>query len=206
MKLYKIYTFALLIIVLCAAFTFRVGNSRKVQVDPVESTVEWTGKKLTGEHYGNISIKNGSLELNGSKLSGGSFELDMGSITCKDIKDEKTNTRFINHLKSDDFFSVEEYPYSSFVITKAQHKGGDNYEITGNLTIKGTTLPLTFNANITNTNGKYIATANMKFDRSKYNVKFGSKSFFENIGDKIIYDDVEMKVRLVSATELAENN
>jgi polyisoprenoid-binding protein YceI len=193
-----------LLLALASFVTINKGLQNAV-IDTNASQVEWTGKKLTGEHYGFINISKGNLEFKGSKLSGGSFELDMNSITCTDIKDEKSNTRFVNHLKSDDFFSVDLFPVSKFEITKAVHKGSENYEITGNLTIKEITHPLTFSAVVSNKEGKVTATANLKFDRSKYNVKFGSKSFFENIGDKLVYDDVEMKVKLVSSLSLADS-
>lgn len=181
--------------------TVFAGNdkSSKSDVDLKASKVEWKGKKLTGEHYGNISLSNGQLLFKGSKLTGGSFTIDMNSITDLDLTDAEYNQKLVGHLKSDDFFSVEKFPTSKFDITKVKHKGGDKYEITGNLTIKGITHPLSFPATVTNKDGKVRATADLKFDRSKYNVKYGSKTFFENIGDKIIYDDVELKVDLVTS-------
>lgn len=169
-----------------------------VDINIEESTVEWTGKKLTGEHYGNISLSSGQLLFNGNKLSGGFFEIDMNSITCTDITDEKSNFRLVDHLKSDDFFSVSSYPTTRFEITAVEPKGEDLYQISGDLTIKGKTHPLSFPATVSHKEGAVTATADMKFDRSKYDVNYGSRSFFDNVGDKMIYDDVEMNVRLVA--------
>lgn len=199
---FKLFILSALFIFSEAVFAGKDKTS-KSDVDLKASKVEWKGKKLTGEHFGNISLSNGQLLFDGNKLTGGSFTIDMNSITCLDLTDEEYNKKLIGHLKSDDFFSVSSFPTSKFEITKVTHKGGDKYEITGNLTIKGITHPLTFPAVVTNKDGKVTATAEMKFDRSKYNVKYGSKSFFENIGDKIIYDDVEMKVSLVTTSALA---
>lgn len=176
---------------------------KKAEIDLKESQVEWKGKKLTGEHYGTISLKSGQLLLDGNKLTGGSFEIDMTSINNTDLTDEDSNKKLVGHLKSEDFFSVENHPTSKFEITKVEHKGGEKYNLTGNLTIKGITHPISFPATVSNKGGKVIAVADMKFDRSKYDVKYGSKSFFDNIGDKVIYDEVEMKVNLVSANTVA---
>jgi polyisoprenoid-binding protein YceI len=179
-------------------------KSPKTDVDTKESKLEWRGKKLTGEHYGNISIQSGQLAFNGNKLTGGSFVIDMNSITCLDLTSEEYNKKLVGHLKSDDFFSTSNFPTAKFDITKVEHKGGENYSITGNLTIKGITHPLTFPASVSNKDGKSTATASIVFDRSKYNVKYGSKTFFESIGDKVIYDDVELKVELVTSTTVAK--
>lgn len=173
------------------------------EVDVKASKLEWKGKKIGGEHYGNVALVNGQLKLNGGKLTGGSFVIDMNSITNIDITDEEYNQKLIGHLKSDDFFATDKFPTAKFVITKVEHQGGDNYNVSGNLTIKDITHPITFPATVTTKNGKTTATANLTFDRSKFNVKYASKSFFASIGDKVIYDDVEMKITLVTSSTVA---
>lgn len=173
----------------------------ELPVSTTESVVEWTGKKLTGEHYGNISITEGALRFSGKAFTGGAFVFDMNSITCTDITDEKSNKRLVDHLKSDDFFSVRTYPTAKFVITSVKKKESDNYDITGNLTIKNITNPVHFPATLFQKNKKVTASATIVFDRSKYDVKFGSQSFFDNLGDKLVYDDVELKVTLIADTE-----
>jgi len=103
----------------------------------------------------------------------------------------------IDHLKSEDFFSVTRFPTSSFIITKVEPKSATEYLILGDLTIKGKTNPTTFTAKLNAVNNQTVAEAMLVFDRSKYDVKFGSQSFFENLGDKLVYDDVDMNVKLV---------
>ena len=188
-----------LIIVICATNLY--GQSDKnieLPVSAKESVVEWTGKKLTGEHYGNINLTEGILLLSGNTLKGGSFVFDMNSITCTDITDEKSNKRLVDHLKSDDFFSIRTYPTAKFVITNVTKKEDDVYDITGNLTIKNITKPVSFPTTLARKNGKVTAFATIIFDRSKFDVKFGSQTFFDNLGDKLVYDDVELKVTLTS--------
>ena len=172
------------------------ARTEKIDIDLKQSKLEWTGKKLGGEHYGEIQLASGYLTFTKNKLTGGAFEMDMASITCVDITDEKSNKRLVDHLKSEDFFSVVRFPKSTFTITKVESKSATEYMVTGNLTIKGKTNPITFTTKLNTVNNQTVAEATMVFDRSKYDVKFGSQSFFENLGDKLVYDDVDMKVTL----------
>ena len=174
----------------------------KYVADPTTSRLEWTGKKVTGEHYGEIKLVSGELIFSKQKLSGGTFEIDMASITCTDITDAKSNKRLVDHLKSDDFFSVKTYPRSRFTITAVTCKSDSECEITGNLTIKDKTNSITFPVKLRRENDRIIAIATMAFDRSKYDVKFGSHSFFENLGDKLVYDDVDISINLTLTSEV----
>ena len=172
--------------------------AQTVAVDNQKSTFKWVAKKFTGEHYGTINIKSGSFVVDGGKLVGGSFEIDMKSIVCDDIKDAEYNGKLVGHLKSDDFFSVDKNPVSKFVITKATVKAGNKYTITGNLTIKGKTKAITFPAYVNVVDGKVAAQATFNVDRSDFDVKFGSASFFDGLGDKVIYDDFNVSLNLVT--------
>lgn len=173
------------------------AQTEKVNVDVQKSSVEWTGKKLTGEHYGNVLLKTAELSFKDKKLIGGAFEIDMTTIACTDISDQKSNKRLVDHLKSEDFFAVSKFPISRFVITKVDNNGENKYNITGDLTIKGITNAVNFPATLTVDGKTTTASATIVFDRSKYDVKFGSQSFFENLGDKMVYDDIELKVQLI---------
>jgi len=173
-----------------------VAQAQKIEIRTAESSVNWTGKKLTGEHTGTLSFVKGEMVLSKKKLTGGFFEMDMNSIICTDIQDKKSNVWLIDHLKSDDFFSVRSNPVSRLQITKVQQLQGDEYRITGNLTIKGITQAITFPATVIVTGGIVTAKAQLTFDRSKYNIKFGSNSFFENLGDEMIYDNIDLVIQL----------
>jgi polyisoprenoid-binding protein YceI len=144
-----------------------------------------------GSHEGTISLKSAGLIYEGKKLTGGSFVIDMTSITCTDLTGEyKSNLE--GHLKSDDFFSISNYPTANLVITKVSKTTKDNYNISAKLTIKGITQNIDFVAKV---NGKTLSTT-LVIDRTKFNIKYGSGSFFDSLGDNMIYDDFELKVKL----------
>lgn len=172
---------------------------RSLEVRVEKSNIVWNGYKVTGSHTGNIQLKSGKLDFEGDKLVGGAFEIDMSSITCNDLEGE-WNQKLVGHLKSDDFFSVEKYPTAKFVITQVVSRGtpGD-YKIVGDLTIKGITKEIKFFSKVTEENGEKVSTAEIKVDRSDFNVRFGSGSFFDNLGDKTIYDEFDLEVKLVSS-------
>ncbi|RZL13889.1 MAG: YceI family protein [Pedobacter sp.] len=159
-------------------------------VDPAKSTITWIGKKVTGSHNGTIALQSGTLNVDGKKVTGGTFTIDMNSI-----KDADGSAKLEGHLKADDFFGTAKYPTSTFVITKV---AGNN--VTGNLTIKGITKPVTFPATISvNADGTVSALAGkILVDRTKYDIRYGSKSFFDSIGDKAIDDNFEIGVKLVA--------
>ncbi|MCB0517633.1 MAG: YceI family protein [Lewinellaceae bacterium] len=193
------FSFNLLVAAIAfAGFAFTVSNTVSYSVNTASSTVAWKGYKVTGEHNGNINLKSGALTFDNGMLTGGSFEIDMASIKCNDLQGEWAD-KLVGHLKSDDFFGVEKYPTSKFVITKVVSRGTPgSYKVTGNLTIKETTKEIKFDANVSEEAGNYVATADIKVDRSEYNVRYGSGSFFDNLGDKTIYDEFDMSVKVVT--------
>lgn len=169
------------------------------KVDTQKSVLNWNGKKVTGEHTGTIKLSDGLMMVDGGKLTGGTFTFDMNSIVDTDLTDAGYNAKFITHMKSDEFFSTTKFPTSTFKITKVTPKGGDVYDITGNMTIKGITNAVTFPATVKMTGNTITADGKAVLDRTKYDIRYGSKSFFENIGDKAIYDDFTVEMRLVAS-------
>lgn len=188
----------LLLLPLLAILAMSAANLNTYNVDVTSSNIIWNGYKVTGQHSGTVKVKNGNLLFNNNQLSGGSFEVDMNSITCTDLEGEYAG-KLVGHLKSDDFFGVAKYPTAKFVIARAipQDTKG-NYKIVGNLTIKQTTKEVKFLANLTENNGKVTATGKITVDRSEYDVRFGSGAFFDNLGDKTIYDEFDLNVTLVA--------
>lgn len=163
-------------------------------IDVEKSTIEWTGKKVTGKHTGNVDIKSGELEFENGRLSGGKFVIDMTSITNTDMEGNMSD-KLVGHLKSDDFFSVATYPEAMLEITKVSGAGNGNYNVTADLTIKGKTHPVTFE--VTENGNTY--TSSITVDRTLYDVRYGSGKFFEGLGDKMIYDDFTLDVSLVKS-------
>jgi polyisoprenoid-binding protein YceI len=179
------------------AFTAPKGGKLFV-ADVKKSTVTWLGKKVTGSHDGGIALSQGSIETDGKTISKGSFEIDMNSITCKDITDEGYNAKLIGHLKNDDFFATDKFPKATLVIKSAKAKGNGEFDVVGDLTIKNITQAVNFPANIKITGNGLVATAKVTVDRTKYDIKYGSGSFFDNLGDKAIDNLFTLDVNLVA--------
>lgn len=158
-----------------------------------ESVVTWKGYKVLGEHTGEIRIKEGQLDYDGDKLVGGEFVIDMSTISTTDLEGE-TAQKLVGHLSSPDFFGIAKYPTAKFEITKVVSRGkAGDYKITGNLTIKEKTEEVTFNAMFADN----VATASTTIDRSDFDIRYGSGSFFENLGDNTIYDEFDLDIKLV---------
>jgi polyisoprenoid-binding protein YceI len=168
-------------------------------VSKTESQVRWEASKVTGTHWGYVPLKNATLDYSGGKIKGGSFDMDMVNLTVEDLTDAKSKGNLTGHLKSDDFFSVEKFNTSSFKITEAKSSNGTDYTITGNLTIKGITQKISFPAKVSVAGKKVTATGQIKFDRTKFEIKYRSGSYFEDLADKMIYDEVKLDVKLVAA-------
>ncbi|MEL6918808.1 MAG: YceI family protein [Bacteroidota bacterium] len=166
-------------------------DGEKKEVKTSESKVTWKAYKVTGSHTGTIALKAGALEFEGDKLSGGEFVVDMTSINTTDLEGDY-KAKLDGHLHSDDFFSTANHPTSKLVFTNVATSGKNSYKVTGDLTIKGITKPVTFDVSVYGSK----ATATLKVDRANYNVKYGSGSFFENLGDKTIYDEFDLVVDL----------
>ncbi|MDG1849453.1 MAG: YceI family protein [Flavobacteriales bacterium] len=162
-----------------------------------KSSVEWIGEKVTGTHSGFISLKNAYLLFEDNKLVGGEFDIDMNSITCTDIENEEYAAKLVNHLKNDDFFASDKYPTSNFKITKVIFDG-TSYMITGDITIRDITEEITFPARFHSHGRIFHANASLIIDRTKHDVKYGSGSFFDDLGDKMIYNEFTLKVQLES--------
>jgi polyisoprenoid-binding protein YceI len=169
----------------------------KTKINLADSKVEWTAHKVTGKHSGTINIKEGTLDIKDDMLVGGSFVIDMTSIAVTDLSGEYKG-KLEGHLKGDDFFAVATHPTASMKITQATPKGEGQYQVKGDLTVKGITKPVTFMADFTPEGKKYRAVANIKIDRTLYDVKYGSNKFFEDLGDSAIYDEFDLTVVLVT--------
>jgi polyisoprenoid-binding protein YceI len=195
---HTLYTKVVMAVFAIAALSFTSGTTTyKVNTD--QSTVAWTGKKVSGSHTGFIKISSGSMTLKGENITAGTFEMDMNSITNTDVTDKGYNEKFVGHLKNDDFFSTTKYPKATFVLTKASSKGNGNYDVSGNLTIKNITNEITFPASI-KTEGKQLkASAQITVDRTKFGIKYGSGSFFDNLGDKAIDNNFILDVNLIAS-------
>lgn len=190
------------VLVLSIAILFAITTNlySAYKADTKESKITWKGEKVTGEHWGYVNLKSGTIDYDGKKIKDASFVVDMKSINVQDLEDPGYNKKLTNHLKSDDFFNAEGFPESKFTFKSAKKTGDNKFDITGNLTIRGKTHLITFPATITTNGDKLMAKAELKIDRSKFDVKYNSKSFFdvEALADKLIYDDFYLTIELVA--------
>ncbi len=182
----KKISFILLALLIPIAFT-----AQTKKIDLKKSTITWTGKKVTGEHSGSINFKDGMLVFKGSKIVGGSFIVDMTTLSNTDQTGDGKK-KLEGHLRSPDFFNTEEYKTSKLVIKTIGEKKPGVYSITADLTIKGKTNPVKFD--LTAKGNK--ATTEFSVDRTQFGIQYGSGTFFSDLGDRTIYDEFDLKVEL----------
>jgi len=165
------------------------ATATKYMANATESVIEWTGYKPTGSHVGTIKIESGVFSVNDGNLESGTFIIDMNSLA-----DSEANAKLEGHLKSADFFEVETYPSAGFEVTGFEMVDGKTM-LSGNLKLKDVENNVTFPVTTSVDGDVFTLTSEMfTIDRSKWNVKYGSKSFFDDLGDKFINDDIELKV------------
>ena len=168
-------------------------------VDATKSTLNWKAEKITGFHEGTIGIKSGSFKVGSDKITSGTFVINMGTIADLDLTDAEYNKKLVGHLSSPDFFDVVKFPEATFTITKPVDLTKAVTEVHGNLTIKGISKPLTFKTVIRKDGNSYVFSANsIVVDRTAYSIKYGSGTFFSDLGDKVIYDEFTLKLKLVA--------
>ena len=187
-----------------------VANNEAVAYDVVtaESTIEWRGTKPTGEHRGTIEIQDGTIMAANEEIVSGTVTIDMETITVTDEgMAEKDRTSLENHLKGTvegketDFFNVREYPTATFEITRVIEENGEKF-LEGNLTIKDETKNIRFPVNTEiEENVLTLESETFVIDRTDWNVNYGSKSVFDNLGDNFISDDMELKINVTSTRE-----
>lgn len=178
---------------LVVAFAVTVGAfAQSSKFDASKAEIKWTGKKVSGEHWGYVSLKSGALEVKNDKVVSGKFVMDMTTINVKDLEPGEWNDKLTGHLRSDDFFAVDKYATAELVINQGGAFVKNEATLNGKLTIKGVTHPITFKA-VKSANGY---TAKITVDRTKYGIKYGSGKFFDSLGDKMIYDEFTLDVKL----------
>ena len=176
-------------LLLIACPMFLLGQTATLDIE--SSNLKWTGKKITNSsHYGSLKFKSGEVKFSNGIIESGKFVVDMTTINVEDIEG-RGKSRLEGHLKGNDFFSVEDFKEATLVINSSS-KNGDSFKVMGTLTIKDLNSDVEFDMNKSGEGW----TADLTFDRSKHNVRFRSGSFFENLGDNLILDDIELNAKL----------
>ena len=168
-------------------------NSINKDIDISKSSVKWLGEKVTGSHEGTISIKEGHLHFDNNTFTGGNIVIDMSTIDCTDLVGEPKSS-IEGHLSSDDFFGIKKYPTANLEIVNAEKikYSKNKYKVSAILEIKS--IKNNVELEVVIDNGSAIV--DLVIDRTQYNIKYGSGSFFDNLGDKMIYDDFKLSVSL----------
>lgn len=169
-----------------------VGAQNKLTADTTKTTLLWLGEKVTGQHTGTIKLQSGWMNWQDNKITSGEFNIDMNSL-----KETDNNKMLLGHLKSDDFFGVAKYSVSKLVITGSTPFDKGSATVSGTLTIKDISKPIEFKATSQKKDDGTWFFANIILDRTKYNIRYGSGSFFDNLGDKTIYDEFKLKINLL---------
>jgi len=167
------------------------------------STLGWEGKAVTHGHNGSMDFTDGELLVKDNALVGGTVTVNMKSLKCLDIKDDESQGKFVGHMTSDDFFGVEKFPTSTFKIVsitpiKGAAKDAENATIAGDMTIKGVTQRSSFPAKVGVKDGVAAASGKVTIDRTKFGLRYGSKTFFDSIGDKAIYDTFDLSFNVIA--------
>lgn len=173
------------------------GAHETNSIDTKESIVKWKGSNVAGtnSHTGYISISKGALHVENGQLVGGTAEVAMNTI--EDENHDRDNM-LVTHLKGTDFFDVERFPVSTIVLTKAVSTSGENKKVTGNLTIKGITHPVTFPARIEVKGGVVKMDGKLVIDRTLWDVRYKSGKFFDNLADGAISDSIAFDIKIVA--------
>ena len=178
------------------------ADHEKYVIDKKESRITWKGwnsLKPDQAHVGYVFVSRGELMIENDHLAGGVVVLDMNTITDKD---HGSDNNLIHHLKDTDFFDVKTFPITSFIITGVEPASGHQINITGNLTIKGITQAVTFPASMEVKDGRVTALGKVTIDRTKWDVRYNSGKFYDNLADKAISDDMEFEMKIVAKEQL----
>lgn len=194
-----LFTVSGLIVAACAGWFF--FNKYRVVVPPVDgsqSEVGWSAKSVTDTHLGKIKLTKAELQFQDSRLVGGSFEVDMNSITVTDITDSQHNQDFINHITTEDFFEVNRFPTASFRITEVARESGNDYRVKGVMKIKEREQPVEFIARVTSTPTGTRTAATLTIDRTAFGIEYGSQGKRGSEKDWFIHNEFVLNVNVVT--------
>jgi len=178
-----------------SSLSLHVGDEKYVVIDTKESVVTWKGSNSFGPHRGYVYISKGELMIENGQLMGGTVEVEMSTI---EDESHRSDNNLIKHLKDADFFDVKKFPFSTIAITRVAEINVEDKEITGNLSIKGITQPVTFPVKMEMKDGIVKASGKLVIDRTLWDVRYKSGKFFDNLKDQAIADSIEFNIKIVA--------
>ena len=190
-----------IIITLAICFSsFTSVHTDHFKIDTQKSNIKWVGSKISGSsHEGNISITEGIISINHGNMVNAEFVVDLKTMTCTDLAEKKAEY-LVEHLKNEDFFDVPNHPEARLKLIKAT-KTEKGYNIIAGLSIKNKTHPVIFDIEWTQRGSAALASGKLIFDRTKFDITYGSGSFFDNLGDRAINDEVILEFRVIANLE-----
>ncbi|RMZ48725.1 YceI family protein [Candidatus Marinimicrobia bacterium PRS2] len=187
-------------IIICSALATLITASDTLYINVDSSVIKWTGRKVTGEHSGTLNLSDGFVIWNGKSIAGGKITFDMTSIHNTDIESREWKEKLEKHLMAEDFFFVDSFPNAILEI-KYHHqivddKTGQTNQIIADLTIRGITHEINFPINIYHTKSNFYAEGSIDIDRTLFNINYKSGTLFDNLGDRMIYDNFTIQFSL----------
>ena len=173
-------------------------SQQTINLNTSASSIKWIGSKVKSQHEGNIDFSKGHLIINDGKLTGGEFVIDMTTITCTDIEDEKYQNKLVDHLKDPDFFDVDNFKTSKVKITKVKYLDDNLYSIECDLTIKDITNAINFDAIVEIKGDQFYSKATIIVDRTKWGINYKSTKSIEAVSKSLILDDFQIDLYLLS--------
>ena len=198
----KLMTFCAAAALTLTSFANNDEGTTRYKVDASASEITWHATKVTGEHMGTVGLLNGYMSVEDGELIAANVIANMETIVCTDLEGE-WGDKLIGHLVSEDFFHVGEHKTSAFSLHEltATPDGDATHSVTGNFTIRGITQSVTFPANVTEKDDTLSIQGEVVLDRSQFDVKYGSGSFFDNLGDNLIHDNFTVGFNLVAKAQ-----
>lgn len=174
----------------------------RFDIDLSESKLQWTGRNLINKHLGTIEIQSGYLDFENGQLRGGRFDFNLNSLRCSDLEGDPMHDVLISHLMDHDFLDVAAYPECFLEITDTESSpipGSPNLAVKANLTMRGKTCPIEFQATsgITDT-GSPAAQASFAIDRTQWGILYGSGRFFQRLAGHLVNDLIEFEARILT--------
>jgi polyisoprenoid-binding protein YceI len=189
------------LLVFSAAVAWILYNKYRIVIPPVDtakSEIGWSAKSVSDTHFGKVQLSKATLEFKNSKLVGGTFEIDMNTITAEDITDPENNQHFIQHITTEHFFETDRFPTASFVIVDVQPINESDYTVKGNITIKGITVEIQFKAKVIEVSNVKTASATIVLNKNVFGIEYGGKDKPGSEKDWFIYDEFTLNVNIVS--------
>ena len=161
-----------------------------------QNVVKWTGSKVGEDHHGEVSIAGGYFEIHDGTIQGGEIAVDMATIKVLDIKDPEDNLKLETHLKGEDFFDVKG-ERAAFLRIEGSKGSGSRQTVYGELRIKNISNKIKFDVDLVPREQNISIRASFAIDRTKYGIKYKSKTL-DDVLDNFINDEIVLNIDILA--------